>query len=239
MSAELSTTPLLVSGASQVRAPRVNLLPPEIAERRSLQRLQAGLAAGVVAAVAVTGGLAYLQHSQAQAAKARAAAQVAVTDQLTTRVNGLASVGVVYSEVDQAKALIQQALGNQVLWSHYLTDMSLITPDNVWLTQLTFTGPTASAAAKTAAAASHTSGQVLPGSTGLGTVTMSGVALSRNDVATWLEALAREKGLAAPYASSIVEKTIGTTVVYDWSITVVLTSQALSGRASTLLGSTA
>ena len=54
VSFETSNAPLL--GEGLVTLPRVNLLPPEIGERRNFRRIQYGLGAGVLSAVAVVAG---------------------------------------------------------------------------------------------------------------------------------------------------------------------------------------
>ena len=64
----------------------------------------------------------------------------------------------------------------------------------------------------------------------LGTVTLTGVAFAHTDVANWLESLAREKGYAGPLLQSSTEALLGTRKVVNWSVTVTLTPEALSGR---------
>ncbi|MHB8341534.1 MAG: PilN domain-containing protein [Mycobacteriales bacterium] len=219
------------------RLPRVNLLPPEIQERKALRRLQAGLGAAVVVVAGLT-GFAYWQAQQSvTTAQNNLVAAQQQTATLQGRLASLSNVRSVYSAVDEAKALVVQALGGQIQWSRYLTDLSLTVPPNVWVTS--FNAQENANVTPPAAGASVTP-SAIPGvatTTGVGTVQISGVALHRNDVATWLETLAREKGYAAAYVSDITESVIGNTVVYKFDSTVVLTPAALWGQAATLLGS--
>ena len=64
----------------------------------------------------------------------------------------------------------------------------------------------------------------------IGTVTFTGVALTHDDVATWLESLASENGFANPYFSNSTEAKIGDQKVVNFSSTVDLTPDAHSGR---------
>ncbi len=224
-------------GDASYRAPRVNLLPPEIHEREVLRRLKAGAAAAVVTVAAAVGAGWYGAHQQVATARdglAQAQQQTAV---LQARLARLAGVRATFAEVETARALLGQALGAEIQWSRYLTDLSLTVPSQVWLTS--FNAQENPAATGTPTAASGPAAAILPGVAGpgtYGTVTISGVALHRDDVATWLETLARERGYAAPFASTITESTIGGTVVYRFTSTVTLTPAALWGRAGTLLG---
>lgn len=202
--------------------PRVNLLPPEIAEKAGLRKAQVAMAATGLAAVAVVGVL-YVnqtaQVSRAQAAKTRATEQSA---KLRTELNGLQGVRDLQNQVDVASATLTSAMASEVLWSRYLHDMTLTIPENVWLNSFTavVNGPTAAPAG---------SAVLDPG---LGTVTINGSALTHDDVAAWLESLAKQKGYANPYFTNSVEKLIGDRVVVDYASTVNLTPAALSGRYS-------
>ena len=195
--------------------PSVNLLPPEIEEQRRFKRLQMLMGAAVVGAIAVVAGGYTLVHggvadaqSQLDAANAR---HVQLQRQLTTYSN----VKAINADVAAHEAMLTSAMGGEVQWSHYLNDLSLIMPDTVWLTQVS--GQTGGASA-TAAGAS------------IGSVKFTGVAMSHDDVATWLEHLAEESGFANPYFSNSTESKIGDTSVVDFSSSVDLTPDAHSGR---------
>lgn len=224
--------------------PRVNLLPPEIHERQVLRRVQLGAGTAVLAVAVLVGLGWFAAQGQVATAKNNLAAAQTQTAALQGQLARLAHVRQTFAAVDTAKGLITQALGNQIQWSRFLTDLSLTIPANVWLTSYsaTETPPSATATATPAtgtAGATGTGPALLPGQSGpgtLGTVSFSGVALRRDDVATWLQSLAQEKGYAAAYATSITETVLGTQVVYDFTSTVTLTPAALWGHASTLLG---
>ena len=71
---------------------------------------------------------------------------------------------------------------------------------------------------------------------GVGTVTFTGVGFSHDDVAVWLESLAKQKGYTNPYFTNSTKALIGTRSTVNFSSTVTMTSAALSGRYTTPAG---
>jgi Tfp pilus assembly protein PilN len=206
--------------------PRVNLLPPEIAEASRLRTVQLSMGAAVVAAFVVVGGLWVVADLQAQSEQEKLDTAQANQATVSKQVNALAPVAAVYAEVDQRRQLLETALGGDVEWSQYLTDLSLTIPDNVWLTSMTVAPQT------TATGTSGTAGETAQ----IASVTFSGTAMQHDDVALWLESLAKQEGYRSAYFNSSTEKEIGTTKVVDFSSTVVVTRDALSGRYLTSAG---
>jgi Tfp pilus assembly protein PilN len=205
--------------AGTVVAPRVNLLPPEIAERNTLRRAQLAMVGTGLAAVAVVGVMytqASAKVSSAQSAKTEAVAQ---NVRLKTQLGQLQNVRDTYAQVDVANKTIATAMASDVHWSTYLQDLTLTIPENVWLNTL-------SAKMATSAQAGGGGEQVLD--PGLGTVTVTGTALTHDDVAAWLESVAKEKGYSNPYFTVATEKAIADRVVVDFTSTVNLTEKALS-----------
>jgi Tfp pilus assembly protein PilN len=206
--------------------PRVNLLPPEIFEKRQLQRAQAGL--GVVALAAVVGvGLVYVNGGSAVTnAKSRLQTAQTTQAQLQGKINQLNYVTAEESQAQAAQDMLTQATGSEIPISTYLSDLSLLTPKNVWFTSITLT---------TAVAPGSLAAGAVPPAT-VGQITFSGQALAHNDVATWLDSAAKEDGFANPYFTSSTETLIpGTgaasgTASKTWvgfSSSVNLTSEAL------------
>jgi Tfp pilus assembly protein PilN len=206
--------------------PSVNLMPTEIAEAAKFRRFQFAMGAAVVAAVAIVGvlyvsgrgGVSSAQTELDNANTAHATAQ--------TELSSLSSVSAIYQQVASKQAMVQQAMGDEIDWSTYLSDLSLRIPDNVWLTNMN-AAETGSTAAATAPAASA----------GIGTITFGGVAFSHDDVATWLDVLAKEKGFTNVYFSNSTAGVIGTKPVVNYSSSVGLTDDATSGRFSQPAGS--
>ena len=206
--------------------PRVNLLPPEIFEKRQLQRAQAAL--GVVVLAAVVGvGFVYVSGGSAVTdAKSRLQNAQATQTQLQAKVNKVSYVTAEAAQAQAAQGMLTQATGSAIPFSTYLADLSLLTPKNVWFTSVTLTS-------------SVQPGSVTPGATApatVGTITFAGQALAHNDVAAWLDSAAKEVGFADPYFTSSTESVVpGTgaatgiaTKTWDtFSSSVNLTSAAL------------
>ena len=206
-------------GTGLVALPKVNLLPPEIAEGVRFRRIQMALGSGVLAAVGVV-ALLYLGATGAvnDATTDLEAAQD-TRSALQAETAKYAEVEAVYSRAAQAQAMLTQAMGEEIRFSQYLNDLSLTVPDNVWLSDVTFDqAPVAPAV-----------GQSEPG---IGTVTFSGVGFSHDDVAVWLDSLAKQKGYANPYFTNSTKELIGTRSTMKFTSTVTLTPAALSGRYS-------
>jgi Tfp pilus assembly protein PilN len=208
--------------------PRVNLLPPEIFEKRQLQRVQAGL--GIVVIAAVVGvGLVYMSGgSSVTDANARLQASDDTHAALQAQLNHLSYVTAQQNQEDQAEAMLTQATATEIPFSTYLADLSLLTPTNVWFTAVNI--------ASTVPVGTLTSAAGAPAS--VGTVTFTGQALAHNDVATWLDNAAKEVGFANPYFTTSTESlvpgtgTVPGTTAKTWvtfSSSVNLTPAALCG----------
>ena len=207
-----------------VTLPRVNLLPPEIAERVRLRRIQGGLGAGVLAAAGVVALLFVLAGNSVDAANEELTVAQAEQSRLQAESAKYADVTAVYAQAAAAQAMLTEAMGQEVRYSRFLSDLSLTVPENVWIKSLTFSQAAAPAAAV---------GVAEPG---IGTVTVSGVGFSHDDVAVWLESLAGQQGYVNPYFSSSTEALIGPRTVVNFESTATLTADALSGEYTTPAG---
>jgi Tfp pilus assembly protein PilN len=212
--------------------PRVNLLPPEIREAATFRRFQLAMVAAGVGAVAIVGALTFAAHQSVSHAKTDLAAAQAQQTSLQSQLAGLQSVRDVYSQVAAKKAMLAQAMGSEIRWSYYLTDLSLKIPQNVWLTNVTATEQATASPAATPAAAPAAG--VVPA--GIGSVAFTGVAFSHDDVATWLDALAKERGFTNAYFTNSTKAAIGPKSVVNFSSSVTLTQAALSGRYTAVEG---
>ena len=206
--------------------PRVNLLPPEIAEKATLRKAQLAMAGVGLAAVAVVGVM-YTQKAAAVSSAQDAKAQALATNaKLKTDLSALKNVSDTYAQVDAAKATLASAMQYEVTWSTYLHNITLNIPENVWLTSLTATVQPPGVVNPNAATGAKTS--VLD--PGLGTVTIAGTAFDHPDVAAWLESLAKTKGYANAYFTQSAEAYIGDRRVVNFTSSVNLTPDALSNR---------
>jgi Tfp pilus assembly protein PilN len=227
----------------QYVAPRANLLPPEIAERAALRRLQALLGAAIIACGGIVGA-AYVTSADGRGpANASLAQAQSVQQSLASQKAQLAPAQVAHQQVLAAKQSLVSAMGAEVLWSGQLDNLRRRLPDGVRLSTLTITGvdptttgsatavtlPSAPAGTSTSSTASSSSTTAAPAtSSDIATVTMAGVALDNDAVANWLDALAAMPGWSNVYLSSTAADS-GTSLV-TYSITADVTSAALSHR---------
>lgn len=215
----------------QVTMPRVNLLPPEIEEQRRFRRTQYVLAATVVGTVALVGGLFALASAEASNAEDQLAESQAANAELQGEAATYAAVPLTYAAVDARETQLETAMGQEIRWSFLLNDLSTRISENVWVETVTVTqnvDAAATAAVGTAPvpadpAAAYTD-------PGLGQIVFSGKALTHNDVATWLEALAGKQGYSQPYFTSSKVEQIGAKDVSHYDAQVKLTPEALSER---------
>ncbi|MGH8892088.1 MAG: PilN domain-containing protein [Actinomycetes bacterium] len=215
--------------------PRVNLLPPEIEEQRRFRRVQGGLATGVVAALGVVGALTLLANGQVNQAQEDLGTAKARETSLQAQVNKYSEVPLVYAQVEAANAQLSQAMGQEVRWSYFLNDLSLKIPGKVWLTNLTVTQSVDQAAvAPTADVPGPVTEYLTPG---LGTVQFEGRGYRHNDVAAWLDALAKQKGLAQPYFTNSTKEAIGGSDAVTFTSQATITEEALSRRYTDKAGS--
>ena len=211
--------------------PRVNLLPPEIEERRRLQTLKVALGATVLGSVGVVAALYLVAAGQVSSAQSSLDQANAENTRLTQQVATYSDVPKTKAAVAAAQTQLSQAMGQEVRWSYFLNDLSLRLPANVWLTRLTITQ-------NVDGSPSAPSGSGTPlFNPGLGTVQADGNALAQVDVAAWLETLAREKGLNQAFFSKSDLAPIGNQQVVQFSSRANITPTALSGRYTTKAGS--
>lgn len=210
--------------------PRVNLLPPEIEEQRRFRQVQVGLGAGVLAAAGVVGALFLLSSLQVGDAQEELDGAKSRNVTLQARANAFAEVPLVYAQVEAAEAQLTEAMGKEVRWSYFMNDLSLRTPNKVWLTTMTVTQNVEPAPT----AAAPVPGLLQPG---IGTVTFDGKGYAHNDVAAWLDALAKQKGLTQPYFTSSTAELIGDERAVSFSSQATITEEALSGRFTQKAGS--
>lgn len=221
MTAVTHETRLVGSGLALL--PRVNLLPPEIEERKKLKQIQVGLGAAVLASVGVVGLLFMAASSSVGSAQEEVDTATAQSTALRAEAATYSNVTQVYAQAAAAQALLTQAMGEEIRFSRFMNDLSLTVPDNVWVKGATFTQGSSPAAV----------GSTEPG---VGTVTFTGVGFSHDDVAVWLESLATQKGYTNPDFTNSTETLLGTRKVVNFASTVQLTSAALSGRYSKPIG---
>lgn len=182
-----SDAPVTTARVEWATVPRVNLLPSEIIEGRSFRRLQRVLA-GVVAGVVVLGaaGFLFARHevSTAQAELDQAAAR---TTQLQQQQAQFAEVPKVLAQLDAAAADREKAMATDVLWYRFLDELAVATPSNVWLGGVSL---------NIAAGSADSTAQDALTTSGVGSVTVTGTATKYPAVADWLTKVTSVHGMS-------------------------------------------
>jgi Tfp pilus assembly protein PilN len=211
--------------------PSVNLLPPEIQERRRFREVQLGLAGAVVGCVGLMGLLFIGASGSVSDAQAELDVAAATGQQLTVEGAKYGQITNVQLQAEAAKGRLATAMGQEIRFSEVLSDLSTALPETVWLQSVTVTQtPAAPATSGAAPAPPGTPPAPAAASTPAGTVTFSGKGFSHDDVAAWLDAMAATPDYADPYFSRSAESLVGTRKVVTFESTATLTSSALSRR---------
>src|SRR5581483_2823263 len=138
-----------VQTAGVTAMPRVNLMPPEIAEAERFRRLQMAMGGAVVLSAVVVGLLYQHAHSGiSDAQKDLTAAQNQHTG-LQGKLDSLSSVSQTFAAVQAKESLLSQAMGNEIRWSYVLNDLSYRVPSDFWLTAVQATETVADPTAAT------------------------------------------------------------------------------------------
>jgi Tfp pilus assembly protein PilN len=220
-----TTTP---TGVRTATLPKVNLLPTEISEGARFRNLQAAMALSVVLAAVVVGGLAYLASGDVNDAQTGLASAQSIGTGLQAKVHTYDDVPPKYAQVSTADAQLQQAMSQELRYSFILNDLSLRMPVGVWIQSLSINQPIDSPGSTIGAWGS-------PQATA---VNLTGTALNLNDVAGWLEALARGKSYTDPYVTqTALVPNVGTAGQWTFQSSLGITNRALSNRYTQKAGS--
>jgi Tfp pilus assembly protein PilN len=197
---------------------RINLLPPERAERRRARQITTTIIAAGLALIVLL-GLVYIAevirlHGQKNALQAQQTTNATVQSQVAQ----LSQFQQLETQLQQKTALLKNITRDEVRWSIVLADVSLVIPSDTWLTNLTGTETTTS----TTQPATGTQA-----SQALGTIQLTGTTFSHLDVAKWLTRLAGVDAFSNPYLSLSSKGVIGATNVVNFSSSVDLSNLAL------------
>lgn len=204
----------------------INLLPPEIKERqRARRRVVAVFLVGLIVLGAL-GVFYFLQVIRLGQVEQDLADQQATNAQLQQDIGELQQFNQLEQEVQTSAALLADLLQDEVLWSGILRDISLVIPGTTWLTNLT--GSTTAAAAEGAEPAPETGPSAL-----VGQITLGGFGFDHRSVALWLTRLEDVTGFANPWLTQSTKTTIGAREAVQFTSSVDLSPDALSGSGGT------
>jgi Tfp pilus assembly protein PilN len=209
---------------SWAMVPRVNLLPIEIVEGRRFRRTQIILGSAVICSLLVAGGATFLAQRGISDANDRLTAAQARVTSLQAEQTRYAAVPQVIAQVNAANTARTLAMGTEVLWYRYLSDIDGARPSGVALTTITVT-----AAAPASAAVPSSNPLAAPG---VGSILVTGTAKQYSQVATWLDSIGKITGFSSPSLTSAGKGDPN----LIFSTGAIVDSDALSGRYAKEVG---
>lgn len=219
---------------------RANLLPDEIVAARRVDVVRRRVLLGLVALVALL-VLGYAgSWWQTHTAENDLASAQNEASSLQRQVNAFGPLVTAQSHTSGIRGQLQQVMVGDLPWKSMLTTLRTNAPAGVSLTGVdgvVTIGTVASTGAAGAAGAAGAPGtQPLPaGLTQVGTLTLNGTARDERSVADYADSLTHAKSLALPFVSSVTQAQKGSVT---FSMTVVITSDALGGRFKQAAAST-
>jgi Tfp pilus assembly protein PilN len=197
---------------------RINLLPPERAQRRRARQITTTV---VTAGIVLIGLLAlvfvaeiFRLNGQKNALKD----QQAIIADKQSQLAQLSQYQQLETQLQQKTTLLNNVTQDEVRWSLVLADISLVIPSDTWLTNLTATETTTAGT------------QPAPGTQvnqALGTIQLTGTTFSHLDVAKWLTRLSGVDAFTNAYLSLSSKSVIGSTTVVNFNSSVDLSNAAL------------
>lgn len=206
---------------------RIDLLPSTYAERRR-DRRNIGLV--LLAGLAVLALLLFywvILGSRVDDKKQELAAVNARNTELRNQIAQLQRFEALQAEVEQKRQSLITVTGLDIDWSALLTEIALVTPSDVWLTDLS--GSRAGSEGESPVGTEMAPIRISKNAAA-GRLTFSGRALDMVDVATWLERLRDVRGVTAVYLDNAVREDIDGRLIVSFETTVELTERARSNR---------
>jgi Tfp pilus assembly protein PilN len=199
----------------------VNLLPRQQVEQKRERPNTVALVAGIGGAavvLALVGGFLLANRSvdreRQNLSTARAVLATTPAHHVSAKTNAFRSA--VLSQREQRSLALASAIGKRVAWDRILRRMSLILPDDVWLTSVDGTMPIESSAVLGATPTTTSTSSALPAAPTA--LTIMGYTYSQAGVARLLERLQVLPDLKNVQLQSSLKKVIGSQLVVNFTI---------------------
>lgn len=195
---------------------QINLLPPDIAQKRRARQITFLLVAGGLGLIALLVLIFLVQTARLAGERGKLEEAERVNDRLERQVNQLQGFAQLQTTLRTKEQLLGRLTANEVRWSLLLNNISLRIPSDVWLTNLSGSvQPPAPGAAR-------------PGQTvAVGTIQVAGVTFTHLDVARWLSRLADVDEFVFPYLSLSSKTELANRPVVEFNSSVQLSQKAL------------
>ena len=208
---------------------RIDLMPASYAERRK-QRRAVGLVAlgGLVLLLALLAWWVIL-GTQISAERERLAEVQARNNELQAQIDELARFAELEREVQQRRIALQTAMAGDVNWPALLTEVAMVVPGEIWLTNLQASaGTTEGATPVGTESATVDVAKQQP----FGRIQFEGSSLSMPGIGKWMIRLGGVKDFQAVWLNSATENegTEGAPSTVDFSSTLEFNDKAASLR---------
>ena len=168
---------------------QINLLPPEIAQRRRARQISVALAAAGLGLVALLILVFLVQAARLSGERGRLDEARQRNANLQREISRLQSFATLQQTLRTKEELLEQLTANEVRWSVLLNDISLVIPSDVWLDN--FSGSVQAPAP----------GSPVVAGAPIGTIQVTGNTFTHLDVARWLSRIAGVREFVFPYLS--------------------------------------
>lgn len=111
---------------------RINLLPPEILERRTAEKRIGWVVVGAIVVALLLAGVWATAAFRLQAAREELASVEQQTQAIQAQADQLAIFEMRASELDERREIVLTALGGRVDWPRLLDEVSLVLPSDLW-----------------------------------------------------------------------------------------------------------
>ncbi len=181
---------------------QVNLLPTGVREKQRSRRATVAAVAGVAAVVMALALVYVLQAGRLSSANRQLTAQQSINRDFRTRISALQPFADLKASVATRQALVSQLVQGEVLWSGVLHDLSMVIPDQMWLTGMSGTLTAASPTGSGGGSGASSNGSFAPGSSLVGSIQFQGYAFDHPTVSLWLVRLQEVHGWVNAWISN-------------------------------------
>lgn len=206
--------------------PGVNLLPPEVHQRRAARRMRSWLVLAVAVVVALVVGGVVWATGEVEAAEERLQASKDEHERLKTEEALYWEVPIVLAELSNAENADTLSMWREIIWEPYMHEIIAVLPDDVVYERFAVQTPGA------------TDGMLAPGhpleTTSYAWIQFEGHTEVRPDVAAWIEAIEGIEGFEHAWVDFVTlegdAEDEGDVVGYHFQGDIDLNADALSGR---------
>jgi Tfp pilus assembly protein PilN len=208
---------------------QIDLLPATYAEhRRERRTLAMIIGAGLVLLLLLVAYWFMLGGQVADAESDLAAAQQR-NSQLQTQITELQRFADLEAEVQAKETALKSVMNGDIAWPSVLTEIAMVIPGEVWLTELTASAGLTEGATPVG---TETAAVRVAGDQSMGRIQFQGSSLTMPGVSKWLIRLAGTRGFSAVWLNSAKETQGSETesVVIEFDSTIELNEKTLSKR---------